>query len=305
MASNRNTLKAYFNPGDRPTDTQFADLIDSTVNVNDKATDIEIDAGTNDDKYVTVRGSRRSARKSITVNGLAPNISTGDIQITTIAGNSGTSSKLVTPRTINGVPFDGSTNITLPAITTITGNAATATKLAASKNINGLAFDGSTDIFVQKTVVLAGDFASPTPASTSRVNVTGLSFSAVAGKKYKIEIIGDYQTEQATTGGSLGFIMSSGTATIKGLASMEVSITVTNTLGLKASITEISATNTTPGSFITSTGVSAINTPHNLNANLVLTCVTSGIFQVQWSSEVANSPAKLNEGTVMIVTQLN
>ena len=100
--------------------------------------------------------------------------------------------------------------------------------------------------------------------------------------------------------------MSSGTATIKGLANMEVNIAAPNALGLSKSITAINATNTTAGSFITSTGVSAAGQPHNLYANLVLTCGnTAGVFQVQWASEVAGSVATLNAGTVMIVTQLN
>ena len=95
-------------------------------------------------------------------------------------GNAATATKLATARNINGVAFDGSTDITAPAdaatltgtalnstvigssltsvgtlgnltVTnaiagSVTGNAATATKLAASKNINGVAFDGSADI---------------------------------------------------------------------------------------------------------------------------------------------------------------
>lgn len=82
MATNRDDLKGYFNAGDRPTENQFAALIDNTVNVtDDKATNAQIDAGLADDKYVTVLGSKRSARKSITVNTVVADINTGNIQL--------------------------------------------------------------------------------------------------------------------------------------------------------------------------------------------------------------------------------
>lgn len=82
MASNRSTLKNYFNAGDRPKESEFADLIDSTLNLQeDKATNSDIDAGVIDSKFVTVLGSKRSARKSITVNGLTPDLTSGNIQL--------------------------------------------------------------------------------------------------------------------------------------------------------------------------------------------------------------------------------
>lgn len=304
---NRADLRNYFQTGDRPTQGQFEELIESVVNITeDKATDTEITTGTSNDKFVTVAGAKKSARTSITVNGNTANQSTGDIQVTTITGNAGTASKLATPRSINGVAFDGSQNINLPATTTISGNAGTASTLQTARNINGFPFNGSADVFTQSIFNLNASFPS---SNVARANVAGLSFNAVAGKRYKIEIIGDYQTVALTTGGSLGFVMTSGTATIKGLASMQINVASPNALGLTTSITAINATNTTAGSFITSTGVSALNIPHNLYANLVLTCVTSGVFQVQWGSEVAGSAATLNgganAGTVMIVTQLN
>ena len=92
-----------------------------------------------------------------------------------ITGNSVTSTKLATARTIAGVSFDGSANISLNnnAITNgagyittsftntnqltngagfitasddITGNAATATTLETARNIGGVSFNGSSNI---------------------------------------------------------------------------------------------------------------------------------------------------------------
>lgn len=56
---------------------------------------------------------------------------------------------------------------------------------------------------------------------------------------------------------------------------------------------------------MTSTGVGVINSPHNWYSVSVFNCTTSGTFQVQWASEVAASAARLNAGSVMIVTALN
>lgn len=310
MATNRENLKEYFKAGDRPTEAQFSELIDNILNVNDdKASDSDAASSSIDNKYVTPKTARKVVDSHLKVNGKSPVNGQVTILTSDISGlDASISSKQATLvsgtniRTINGQTLLGSTNIDIPVPTNITGNAATATKLAAPKNINGIAFDGSADVFVQRTFVLGSNMASSVVA---RANVSGLTFAALAGKRYKIEIIGDYQTALAATGGSLGFIMSSGTATIKGLATMEVSVATSNALGLNTSITAINATNTTAGSFMTSTGVSAINTPHNIYANVVLTCVTAGNFQVQWASEVAGSVATLNAGTVMIVTQLN
>lgn len=138
----------------------------------------------------------------------------------------------------------------------------------------------------------------------ARANVTGMSFPIIAGKKYKIEIIGNYQTAATTTGGSLGYVLSSGTGTIMGEIRMAIT-QGTSAADLTQSIYAVNATNTTAGSFITSTGVSAINAPHKIISNLIFDCLTTGVFQLQWGSEVAASSSQINSGMVMIVTTLN
>ena len=129
---------------------------------------------------------------------------------TTITGNAGTATKLATARNINGVAFDGSTDITIaaaasaeqltgttlkstvtgssltsvgtlgnltvtnPIAGSVTGNAATATKLAATKNINGVAFDGSADI-----TIAAAASAEQLTGTTLKSTVTGSSLTSV------------------------------------------------------------------------------------------------------------------------------
>lgn len=150
-------------------------------------------------------------------------------------------------------------------------------------------------------ITLASLFSS---TSVTRSNVTGMSFAVTAGKKYKIEIIGTYQTAVTTTGGSLGYVLTSGTGTIMGEIKMAIT-QGTSATDLGQTIFAINATNTTSGSFMTSTGVSAVNAPHKIISSLIFDCTTTGFFQLQWGSEVAASSAQINAGLVMIITPLN
>lgn len=126
---------------------------------------------------------------------------------TTITGNAGTATTLQTARTINGVAFNGSANITIAdatkapltgtgasgtwgisisgnagtatnvAYTGLTGtvptwnqntsgNAATATKLATARTINGVAFDGTANITVPASAINLLDDPNPLPTGS-------------------------------------------------------------------------------------------------------------------------------------------
>ena len=146
-----------------------------------------------------------------------------------ITGNAATATKLATARTINGVSFDGTANITVADSTKLplaggtmtglitfagtqtwptfnqstTGNAATATKLATARTINGVSFDGSANISVsvdwssvtgKPAVIAAGadkalaraaiDAMSVDEGITPFVLVTTTTQPAVAGVQY-------------------------------------------------------------------------------------------------------------------------
>ncbi|QEE50663.1 hypothetical protein FUA48_14070 [Flavobacterium alkalisoli] len=72
----RNILKGFFNTGDRPTEAQFSDVVDSFVHQSeDKASTAEVQVGTNNVKYVTPAGAKASVQTFApvkTVNGLTP-----------------------------------------------------------------------------------------------------------------------------------------------------------------------------------------------------------------------------------------
>lgn len=94
---NRNILKDFFKTGDKPTQSNFEDLIDSfTHRTEDKSTTAEVEAGTENTKFVTPAGAKAAVQK------FAPNASTtvkGLIEIATVAeAEAGTSSQhAVTP----------------------------------------------------------------------------------------------------------------------------------------------------------------------------------------------------------------
>ena len=74
---------------------------------------------------------------------------------------------------------------------------------------------------------------------------------------------------------------------------------------LTTTVRAISSSNTTAGSFMVSTGVTVINSPHYFNGELIFDCLTTGVFQLQFATEVAASSAQINAGAVMIIDVLN
>lgn len=101
MPSTRPALKAYFQTGDKPTQSEFEDLIDSVPNLNEdgtpltnatlpvastsqngiatQATNAEINTGTQNSKYVTPAGAKLAAEKHAPV--LSVNGNTGIVQV--------------------------------------------------------------------------------------------------------------------------------------------------------------------------------------------------------------------------------
>ena len=140
-----------------------------------------------------------------------------------ITGNAGTATKLQTARTINGVAFDGSANITVVDSTkvaltgnetiggtktftsnivgSITGNSATATKLATAMTIGGVSFDGTANINLpgvnaagnQNTT---GNAATATKLQTAR-KINGVDFDG--STDIDLPLIGVNQTWQNLT----------------------------------------------------------------------------------------------------------
>ncbi len=126
MPTNRDTLKGYFNTGDRPTEAQFAALIDNAVNLNDdKATQAEAEAGTIDTKYATPKSVKRAIEvltpvATTSVKGLAETATIAEVdagtdaeRYVTPAGAKRAAEKHALVQKVNGIsPVSG--NITIP-----------------------------------------------------------------------------------------------------------------------------------------------------------------------------------------------
>jgi hypothetical protein len=125
----------------------------------------------------------------------------------------------------------------------------------------------------------------------------------LAGKKYKIELYGMVQSPAITTGCSVGFYISTGTATINGIIRGLVQ-TSASTTALDQFIYVLTTTAGATGSFFTTSGVGAINTPHALGGSFYVESDSNCDFKVQFGSEVAASTTLL-AGSALIVDQLN
>lgn len=157
--------------------------------------------------YKTTDASSTNTNNALVLRDASGNFSAGSITAS-LNGNASTATKLATARTINGVSFDGSANITVADSTKLptaggtmtgaitfaagqtwptfnqstTGNAATATKLATARTINGVPFDGTANV----TITAQPAFAQQHSDNTS----DGVPF--VAGVEYSLRVNGTY-----------------------------------------------------------------------------------------------------------------
>jgi hypothetical protein len=217
-------LKTYFEQGDRPSQTDFENLIDNSLNIGDdkaSASDIsggtvddkfitpkglfggisvlvkdasttvkgiaeiatlaEVETGTDSERFVTPEGAKRAVEKHALVkkvNGTAPDTA-GNIQVTSITGNAGSAEKLLMPKKINGVDFDGTADITIPTVASPPSPAVVSAVLTASQTNNTV----TPAILTGHTFVIpAGKFATITG------NLIFTSSAVAAGSAYGIKV---------------------------------------------------------------------------------------------------------------------
>ena len=125
----------------------------------------------------------RVTATGVTISGAT----TFDTLITgSVNGNAATATTLQTARTINGVSFNGSANITITAAANggtsaaCSGNAATATALQTARTINDVNFDGSANITVADSTKLpltGGTLTGVLAIPAGTVAVPGICFS--------------------------------------------------------------------------------------------------------------------------------
>lgn len=236
-----------------------------------------------------------------------------DAQLIVIGNTSGANSGDETTSTIKtklGITTLSGSNTGDNAVNSLYSGLATSkqdTLVSATniKTINGSSILGGGDLVVSGGSAPFAMYRLTAPFSNSTTtlqDVTGWAFPVTAGKIYRIEIIALYQTNTTTTGGKLGFYLPSGTGAVVGYLEGGIS-SATVATELKAPIYAIGASNLA-GSFLLTSGVNVINTPHHIDGSLIFNCATSGEFRAQWSGEAATA-AQLNTNSVLLVTVLN
>ena len=138
-----------------------------------------------------------------------------------VTGNASTATALQNARTIGGVSFDGTGNITLPGVNSggnqaTSGNAATATALETARTIGGVSFDGTGNINLPG-VNAAGDQDTSGTATTA-TNVTAVANNSTNETVYPTFIDGATGTQGIETDTGLTYNPSTGLLTAAGFA---------------------------------------------------------------------------------------
>ena len=179
-----------------------------------------------------------------------------------LAGTAATATKLATVRTINGVQFDGTANITIP-FDISTGNAASATKLYTARTINGVSFDGTSNITIPITSLAFSNITSlPTSVSgygiTDAVSLTGTQTL----------------TNKTLTAPNISTITNTGTLTLPTSADTLVGRATTDTLtnktisGSTNTITNIANSSLTNSSITINGTTASLGGTYTIGANL-------------------------------------
>ncbi|ESU28682.1 hypothetical protein FLJC2902T_12730 [Flavobacterium limnosediminis JC2902] len=109
MATTRENLKGYFNTDDRPTESQFFELIDSSVHLDeDKATTELTQGGADNTKYVTPLTAKISVQTFApvkTVNGINPD-SNGNVVVANVSGTASTITGAIAKTQVTGLVTD-------------------------------------------------------------------------------------------------------------------------------------------------------------------------------------------------------
>ena len=142
----RSTLKGYFNTGDRPTESNFADLIDSTLNLNDSNTNItasnmDVEGTTNldvvdvDGTFTIANNTSIQGENSSGFGRNIANISSGN---NLIIGQSNMPTQIVaTDITLDATDIDLTGNVTASSLTLNKNIVSAANTDAAFYTING------------------------------------------------------------------------------------------------------------------------------------------------------------------------
>ena len=194
----------------------------------------------------------------------------------------------------------------------LTGNAATATKLAASKTINGVAFDGSTNITVPTVLTAAtslalGGVLIPATATSGIVNTSGTISLASASSTQLGAVLIDNSTITLNGSNQIQYVLPTATSSILGGVKPD-GTTITNTSGAisvptatSGSLGVVKVDGTTIG---ISNGTISVPTATNLALGLVKPdntsiTISAGVLTATYSYTLPASTASTLGGVIV------
>ncbi len=152
-------------------------------------------------------------------------------------------------------------------------------------------------------LTLAHSNATVTPTTiASTIADVDWIHTLVAGKTYRFNIYGQYQTIGLGTGARLNLLGAGGLAGLVAGGMWGAIAQGTNATSLDAGLYSFA---NGAGSFLLTTSVSPINAPHMMGSDFIFECSTGGTLALQFASEVAASAAQMNAGSFMLVEELN
>lgn len=158
-----------------------------------------------------------------------------------------------------------------------------------------LTFVQAQTVLGEQVATLGAGVPTATNNTTTLTAIAGMSFPAIAGQSYKVELHGMF-TSTATTSG-IGLVLSTPAGTVFGMVQNQSSNTALSSHGQIASNTIAGAANGT-------TGVPAANTNINVRGEWVYNCTTSGTVTLNMRSEIASSTVVLQPGAKLIAKRI-
>ncbi|MDP2160673.1 MAG: hypothetical protein Q8K02_09340 [Flavobacterium sp.] len=294
---NKTELKTYFETGKRPTQEEFENFIDSTLNIlDDKATEAEAQNDQIDNKFLTPKTAKQTVQTYAPVkkvNNISPD-SNGNVSIANVSGSASTITGSISKSQVTGLENDlNNKQNVLVSGTTI-------------KTINGQSILGNGDVSIAGSapVKLIGVLASNFTLSNSNTVQNAFpsscdEFTLSANKTYFFKgkyLISNGATSHTT---AIGWLLSSGLS----ISSMEyvakVFSSALNAISTSASNVQVSGSS----SKVLNAASTAVTTTIEFEG--VLRCTAAGVLTPQLTFSAAPGGTNVMKlGSYMELTEI-